>query len=274
MRLGYCLLLTILLVPAVAGATVWLEFSADAGGNSCEIANPGLYQPVTVYVLVDTWGEEVTGIRFAAPVPASSGLTHVGDSSPFVIIGNSESDVTVAFGTCLPGKLVALQMNFYQTSAGDACAVYYPQPGAIFTDCNFNEYQLAVVDGVALNANGGCNPVPIHDISPAEGELVVPWPEVLLTWKNGYYVCNAPLASSGAPAEDSAQLYFGTSSNPPYVGFATSPHTVGPLDPGAVYYWKLVTEYPSATTPVMMFRTMVIDATQQSTWGAIKALYR
>lgn len=268
MRLGYLVLL-VLLIPVISTATVRLELSADPDGNSCAVADPGLNQPVSVYVLVEAYYDEyVTGIRFAAPVPPASGLTHVGDSSSFIMLGSSQSDLSVAFGECKTGPLVALTMNFYRTSEGESCVAYRIQDGALFTDCYFSELSPRVDDGVALNCES--NSVPIHNESPKNGATGVAL-TTELSWEDGYYICDVPLSATTA----TALLYFGTEPDPPYRGAITSPHAIGPLAPSTTFYWRVVNaDWPSFGSPVWSFTTTDKVATQPTTWGAIKALYR
>jgi hypothetical protein len=270
MHHGYRLLLLAALFSlsySNARATIMLQLSADVDGEHCEIADPGAGGLVTVYVLVK-YSDGATGIRFSAPLPPNSGLTHVGDNSLFPLIGDSQTDIAAGLGTCQSGTIEIMTMLFISTSAGEPCTLYTIQSGATYTDCSFAELPLKWTDGVALNSNGQCNPVPIRNPSPADGAVGVPLITVL-SWDDAYYVCATPLASAGTGV-----VYFGTTPNPPYSEAATNNHEVGPLAPGVKYYWRIYGDYPYVSSPVWSFTTTTSVAVQASTWGAIKALYR
>lgn len=272
MRLSYRLsilaILACLWLPTPSSATALLKFSADPDGNSCEIADPGQWGLVTVHVLL-RYASGVTGVYFAAPIPPASGLTHVGDTSTYTLNGNSATGLAVGFGSCETGSsIVAATMQFVRTSAGEACAVYLPQSGALYSDCEFVDYPLNYTDGVVLNSNGQCNPVPFRNPFPADGATDVPL-SAELNWDDPYYICNAPLASAAT-----GTVYFGTTTNPPYHQGATATHQVGPLQPGTRYYWKVYGDYPYIFSPLWSFTTTNSVAVTPSTWGSIKALYR
>jgi hypothetical protein len=267
-RPAICALVAMLAFPALVRATIMLQFSADADGYQCEIADPGQGGLVTVYVLMK-YSDGITGIRFSAPLPPNSGLTHVGDISSFPLVGDSQTDIAVGLETCHSEQItVIMTMLFVRTSAGEPCTLYIVQPGATYTDCTFAELLLKWVDGVALSSNSQCNPVPIRNPSPADGATGVPL-TTQLSWDDPYYICDAPLAANGT-----GWVYFGTTPNPPYSETITTTHTVGPLTPGTKYYWKVYNDYPSTTSPVWSFTTTASTAVEPSTWGAIKALYR
>lgn len=272
MRLGSRLLVLATLfwlLPSVrSSATALLKFSADPDGNSCEIADPGQGGLVTVYVLL-RFAEGATGVYFAAPVPPASGLTHVSDSSTYLVNGNSATGLAVGFETCDTGTTIAVAtMQFVRTSQGEACTVYLPQPGALYSSCQFVDLPLNYTDGVVLNSNGQCNPVPFRNPTPADGATDTPL-VTQLNWDDPYYVCDAPLRSAAT-----GTVYFGTTTNPPYSESATATHSVGPLAPGTTYYWKVYGDYPYIFSPLWSFTTTTNVAVKSSTWGSIKALYR
>ena len=261
----------ILALPTLSHATV-ATFAGEPNGEQCEIADPGPGGVVTVYVLMK-YSLGAAGFHFSAPLPPGSGLTHVADNSQFVLVGNSQSDLWAGFGTCESGTIVVMSMVFVRTSAGDPCTLYQAQPGASYTDCSFAEFPVTFSGGVALNSNGHCSPTPFKNLSPLDGATNVPL-MTALSWKSPVYLCNAPLASAVASA-DASTVFFGTSANPPAVAYdEQSPYAVGPLLPSTTYYWRIHTDYPYDSSPVWSFTTTNTVATQPSTWGAIKALYR
>jgi hypothetical protein len=261
-------LLTILLFLGLALPTAaWpaqIILSADPGGNSCSVADPGPNQLVRVYVLLK-YATGTTGVSFAAPVPANSGLQYITDLSSYTTVGGSQSGTNVAFGTCLTGTFLVMEMLFQRAVPGEACALYRIQPGGSILDCNFAETPLHSDDGVALNCQS--NPVPIRNPLPADGAVDVPL-TTALSWDDGYWVCNPPLASSG-----SGLVYFGTTTHPPYNEAATATHTVGPLAPATKYYWWVYGDN-FIGSPLWSFTTTADVSVRATTWGAIKALYR
>ena len=258
--------LILILCGSISAQAEVLGFKADPDGNSCEIADPGPNGLITVYVLV-RFSAGVTGVQFAAPIPPEAGYTYLAENCPYYPIGNSQSLVSFGLGQCMTGDFVVMDILFYHSSAGNPCTPYKAQNGAIYTDCNFGEHPL-YCDGVALNSNGQCNPVPIRNPSPANQAIDVPL-TVELNWDDAYYICDAPLAPQGTGV-----VYFGTASPPPYSASATANHTVGPLTPSTTYYWRIYGDYPYVSSPTWSFTTTSSTPAHTATWGAIKALYR
>lgn len=258
--------------PALADARYdgYIRLAGDASGDgSCEISDPGPGGFVKVYVVVKG-SPGIAAVSFSAPIPASSGLQYVVENvnPAFVAVGNSQTHIDIALGTCVTGTVSLMEMTFFRAAAGDACTPYQIQPGSTQQDCAFDEWPLWAADGVALNSNGSCNPVPIRSPSPADGAVDVPL-TTNLDWEDAYYLCNAPLAASGT-----GLVHFGTTPDPPFDESATTTHRVGPLNPATKYYWKVYNDYPSAFSPVWSFTTTNTTAATPSTWGSIKALYR
>jgi hypothetical protein len=256
-RLGYCfpvLALLFSLTSSTARADGYLTLAPDEVGYSCFVPDQG--PVVTVYVLAK-YTSGVTGFYFEAPVPASSGLQHFTDQSPYVLIGNSQSGVSVGLGQCMTGSFVVMTMLFYYSSPGEACT-FYPKPaGAYYTDCNFAEHSINT-GGVMLNSDGTCGQA--KNVAPADGAADVPL-TTSLSWIPGFS-CDW----------NETYVFFGKSANPPMISMgAENPFPVGPLQPGTKYYWKIA---DPGSGPVWSFTTTNSVATRPSTWGAIKALYR
>lgn len=267
MRLGYCLACLVISVPASSPAQtgVYLDLAADASGSQCHVADPGPSGLATVFVILDRQFplNGAAGVSFAAPVPANSGLTYVGESSTFATTGNSQTGVTVGFGSCLfpSTPIVVMTMYLVRTSGGEACARYTLASPPVFQpefyDCEFALWPLRTGDGVILNWDGACyevaHPNPPDDASNVPLVTSLEWTEP--------FVCNPMLR--GDPF-----VRFGTSADPPFFALGYSPIPVGPLAPMTTYYWSV------DSGPVWSFTTTEKVATRQSTWGAIKALYR
>lgn len=154
----YCFLLS---TPALA-QTDKIELFSDASMTSCELydQSPGLR---SVYVFL-TGPVPATGLRFKALKPDCwAGATFVGDITPFLAIGNSQNDMSVAFGACLTPPVRVDQINFFTAGGPGACcqmsavAPQLPQFALLYTDCNFFEV-LIPPDGrmVTINPNSSC----------------------------------------------------------------------------------------------------------------------
>lgn len=251
------ILIVILCLGHAAHAVVWLELGSAPGGDDCLVVDPGPNELVTVYVLADNSpGDSYTYFRFAAPVPAGSGLTHIVDLTPFQKLGHSQSDISVTLGACESGTRVVLEMLFLRTSAPGHCVTYNIQAGAIYGDCTFAEKPMDGFHGVYLGAS-----IDARNVSPADGATNVPL-TTTLSWLSG---CSCFLHGSAA-------LFFGTNPDPPLVSDnVENPYHVGPLQPGTTYYWRVA---DIGGGEVWSFTTTNSVAVQSSTWGSVKALYR
>jgi hypothetical protein len=148
---------------------------ADVYGWNCaiqDLASPGI---LTIHV-VHTAPHEA-GCDFAAPKPACMiGATYVEDVSPFsAVIGNSQTGVSVAYGTCHTGPVLVMSIRYLtQGTIKDCC--YYPViadpnslwPGHItVTDCTPGIPLVLSATGSSLvvneNATCSCANVTVHE---------------------------------------------------------------------------------------------------------------
>jgi hypothetical protein len=230
---------------------------------------------VTVYVMLKfTIG--ATGASFSAPMTAGAGLQHVSDTLPpgFSAVGSSQTQVDVSFGTCLAGSMVVMEMNFVRVGTADPCTPYGLQSDASFTDCSFIEKTVDTGNyKIALNSSTICWASSYRNSFPANGAVDVPL-NTPLSWDDPEEIrCEDPIAATAAQAPGTGLVYFGTTTNPPYHEGATLGHYVGSLSPATTYYWRINAESINPG-PLWSFTTASLVATEQSTWGAIKALYR
>jgi hypothetical protein len=216
-----------------------------------------------------------TGVSFSAPVPVEAGLQWTGDTplNGFSETGNSQTHADVSPGNCQSGTLVVMEMHFVRVGNAEACVPYAIQPGASDIDCSSVEHPADSDRNVALNSNG-CLAAPYRHPFPADGAVDVPL-KTILNWDDRTLIkCTEPIAAAAATPPTFGQVYFGTTTNPPYDESATYYHGVGPLLPETTYYWRIDAQFPQIASPLWSFTTMSTVATQPSTWGAIKALYR
>jgi hypothetical protein len=248
----------------------------------CDVSDPGPGGEVVVYALVQLgYTDGAVGVTFAAPLSPDAGVIHLFDSSShYFFLGDSQTGVSVAFGSCLPAgpaPLVALEMHFLRTT-GEPCAFLlpaaHPSLGATYWDCVYTEERLVLGDGVVLNSDGTCpKALPPYNPGPPDRAADVPL-STHLTWD-----FDAPICEIDISGEDD-YLYFGTDSipTPPGPPYATviPPHPIGPLQPLTTYFWRIrIRAFGHLVDgPVWRFTTTGDIATQPSTWGRIKALYR
>lgn len=108
----------------LTGYQGYLVLSADPQGYQCAITEPvgGL---MTAYVVhANTSGS--TASSFSAPAPSClTGSVYLADQSQFsVVIGNSQTGVSVGYGGCLGGNIVVLSMLFFAQGGTAPCCVY------------------------------------------------------------------------------------------------------------------------------------------------------
>jgi hypothetical protein len=147
---------------------------SDAGGVNCFIED---YIPnvVNVYV-VHTSPEGSWASQFSAPIPLSSGMIWLGESSPFTVFGNSQTGVIVSYGAPQFGQILILQMQFFGQGFSPTCTPYpvLPDPAEptgqiVVSDIN-QDIQIAT-GGVAM-INGNSIDCPCYGMQPTTGTVV------------------------------------------------------------------------------------------------------
>lgn len=142
---------------ASSGPTIGMY--SDASGTSCTLADnaPGLKN---IYVFVDG-PSTYTGARFAAPKPSCFNATWMFDSSPYVTIGDSQTDVSIGFGMCMDGPLPVMTITYMSAGNTTACCQFQaeapPATGRLLvTDCSFAEL-TAVATPLGITSNNACS---------------------------------------------------------------------------------------------------------------------
>ena len=138
-----------------------ITLSSDPAGTSCNLAdrNAGL---CSIYV-VHIEGSGVTGAQFSARAPACFTATWLSDTAVFpVILGDSQSGVSVAYGGCMSSPVHILTITFLCQGLTAECCPYrvLPHPGSTsgeieVSDCNFTVLYAAGGRAV-INGNPGC----------------------------------------------------------------------------------------------------------------------
>ena len=124
------------------GGTIGVFSDPQASGCNFFDQTTGLMTVYIVHVL--TAG--ATASQFAAPMPSCmTGATYLGDSSPFlVVIGSSQTGVSVGYGSCLSGPIHVLSVQYFVLGLSQTCCVYpvVPDPSSMWgtidvVDCSF-----------------------------------------------------------------------------------------------------------------------------------------
>lgn len=96
---------------------------ADNVGTDCSIADaaPGL---LAVYVVhIGTAG--ATASQYIAAKPACMTATYLSDTNPFgVTVGNSQTGVSVGYGTCRTGTIHTQTISFFASGTTPSCCIY------------------------------------------------------------------------------------------------------------------------------------------------------
>jgi len=230
-------------------------------------------QMIDIYIIVDTGPNGAVGVDFSAPLPATSPgqLLYVSEVPFFsTTIGNSQTGISVDFGTCLYGKIPVLHII---ASATDSitCAQYPVLPSQDYQWIRIHHCDQTIYNTLDPGFGYIARSEPyVYDRYPPDGASGLPL-DVTLSWKEWYceysifWDCLGPCFGT---------VYFGTDPNPPEAGLGYFSFDPGPLQPNTTYYWKIVPGYGSPTTPVWSFTTGKEVPSELSTWGKIKSLYQ
>jgi len=165
------ILLSIMGVGLATGSALadHIGIYSDAAGTSCllELTTPGV--PTNVYIFHKLTPGTI-GSRFK--VDDTSGVVHVGASSPYLSIGNPWAGVSIAYGSCLAGEVNAMTLIYYWFNEPISCGklAIVPDPPVadiLVTDCNFVE-KVATGDIFYFNPDGNCDcrlPHPVDESS-------------------------------------------------------------------------------------------------------------
>jgi len=251
-----------------------LYMSTDINGATCGIMD------VAGFVYVHVFARPYIGItatRFSMPLPSCvPGAYRLADMPVFpVTLGNSETGVSIGFGTCKEGSdFRVLTVLYYMPGTTEGCCPFpilpdpYAESGEIeFADCAF---ELAMgARSTSYVSTVHTSPPLVGSPAPSDGATERP-----LDTKLGWTVhrCDCYLTWHVN------QVYFGTTPDPPMVasGIEEDSYDPGPLQHSTTYYWKvktLVGSSLSTTSPVWSFSTVVGVPAESTTWGRVKALY-
>lgn len=254
-------------------------------GESCGIVfQAGAVE--TLYVVVTSDAPVLlTGVRFAAPLPACAlpNLVYLTDIRPFsATSGDSRTGVSIQFDNCQVTPIAALSIlvfTTYESLPIDGNCEYpvLPDPNepsgeVIVTDCFFDSL---AAEGLSMVLSGCAAPPPASQLAPPDGATGI-GVDPTLTWQGSQPNVCSPLLGCITTYD----VYFGVTPDPPQVlwGHGWESWDPGPLDPNTTYYWRVfsrtILSGDGASSPEWSFTTAASIATQPSTWGRAKFLYR
>jgi hypothetical protein len=279
-------MLTLVLLAILAGPQCGTNYQYShiiylsenpSGGDGCMQLTDTIPQFRQIFVLISTTG--ATGAEFSAPLPnCVTGATYLSDEPVFpIVIGNSQTGVSIAFGSCRSGDAVhVLTINYMMAGLTETCCHYrvLPLPNSRFpgqitlSDCDF-EAQTGQGGALLISRSSATT---VDNPDPPDGATNQPL-SVRLTWTE--HRCDCTLCATFA------DLYFGTTTDPPLVsrlgngGPGEYPYDPGLLEPYTTYYWKVGTYGAGEPwmSPLWSFTTTSAIPTESVSWGAIKALY-
>jgi hypothetical protein len=152
-------------VPGVVKAQGSLRLYTDPAFTQCTLSDtaPGV---VSVHVVMTVGDADWVQFRVAA----SPGFTGVwmADASPFVLVGSSQTDLTVVFNNCKVGRFLIVTIT-YQLFGTSTCSELAIAPPVGFTEpiydsCSFTFYPLFNNSPLHVNCSGSfdCNPVAVE----------------------------------------------------------------------------------------------------------------
>jgi hypothetical protein len=263
------------------GQGAGLMISEDSYGTDCAV-NDRVTSVITLYA-VYVYGPPINEISFQLPIPQCASLAYLGESSQFAnVIGTAQTGVTVGFGTCESPHVTVLQLTFLGSGLSQDCCLVIPlgHPNATSgkieaKDCSGNTLLVGGHPGL-INPVLGCECTPdmirpeVSNPHPVNGAQNVAL-DTELEW------------DTYDPEHGVSEytMYFGTQSDPPEIPgrFHQSTYDPGPLSYETTYYWSVVVWWVSGSGiskgPVWSFTTgRNPTPIGNTTWGAIKALYR
>jgi hypothetical protein len=144
-------MVAILMVSSVAMADHSGVYS-DGTGSSCALAS-GFNSTASV---IEKFSAGSTGSRFKVTLPAGSNFFSF--ATIYTPVGSLTSDLSLAYGTCIPGSIVLGQIVAILGVGSGAVLPADLQSNIIYTNCDFAE--LPATGGTYYSGTtGNCNEV-------------------------------------------------------------------------------------------------------------------
>jgi len=161
--IAVCLVFTASMVFAQPPGSIGLF--VDPNASVCDVYDqvPGL---VTIYVFhMYTPGATASQFMVDHVSWGAGTLTYLGETSPYgVIIGNSQTGISIAYGACVPSPNVLLTINYFGSGLTPPCSYIQvmPDPAAIpreiwVVDCQTPPNKAIATGGdVVVNPDPSC----------------------------------------------------------------------------------------------------------------------
>ena len=239
------------------------------GIQACDFSAPAGIGTATVTVVSSF---PFRAVRFKAMAPC--GLVVVSTTSPFPFTGNPQTGVDISLPACTEAPVVVLQIAFLAPVAVSGCTwdvlPYDGKENIVLADCDGFLMKGASARGLYCgDVNSWIAP---YRPDPQNGATDVPVNTLLS------YVGNANVLRFGVqPPYQTDEVC-----NAPFGSLCANPFDPGILQPYTTYHWSAV-HWCAGTCPhgdgaysdLWSFTTGSGPlATQPSTWGRVKALYR
>jgi hypothetical protein len=153
---------------AIVAAILLFAYSAHAGYWEMHIysdaaltdstLNDNSSRTVNLYVVEKGHFGGATGVRFAVePTPGFSGVW-LSDATSYYKVGNSQTDISVAYALCLPPPIVVITMAYQLFGTSSPCSELrvVPPDGFQFVisadvDCSFAEAGITDLRSLRIN---------------------------------------------------------------------------------------------------------------------------
>ena len=131
------LMVAVLMISSVAMSAEHIGVYTDGTGTVCALGNiAGQFSPSATVVEKSTTGS--TGCRFKVTFPP--GTSFFGFNTPWVPIGAINSDLSLAYGSCITGNITLGTINAIYGAGTGTIGPADLFASIIYTDCSFGEY--------------------------------------------------------------------------------------------------------------------------------------
>lgn len=149
-----------LAASAALGQTGYIGVYADPGGSDCSLFDTGA-GPVNVYVVHQaTSGAAASEWRLASG--GDFAMTYVGETWSTAAIGDTQTGVTVSYGSCLGAPIALCTVTYVSSGLSGACAYLevVADPSSVsgsieVVDCNSHR-SSASGGRLYVNPDGSC----------------------------------------------------------------------------------------------------------------------
>jgi hypothetical protein len=218
-------------------------------------------------------------VHFSLPDPSFGTILGASWNAP--ASGDIHTGIDLTFASCTAGGVTVLGMLFVSIPTGtiNGCVDWKMDAGCSIEDCDGN-VRTATNWGVwftnaeyCLNCFQQCQALPPWGLSPPDGAINLPT-NTQLSWTGGM-----PVGFGDCYVQISTDPDCGNAQTFPV---ACDSHTYVPdfLQPGTTYYWRARWFETGAgcdlggSTPIRSFKTAGPVATQPTSWGQVKSMYR